>query len=226
MSLASEKKVERKKVAVLISGRGSNMTALIKAAFEPDYPAQIALVISNKASAAGLKTAEEMGIPTKVIRAKNYETREEFDEAIQRTLEKNGIELVCLAGFMRIITPGFVKKWAGRMINIHPSLLPSFKGLDTHKRALTNGIKIHGCTVHFVSEEMDDGPIIIQAAVPVLDEDTEETLSARVLEKEHEIYPQALRWLANGDLRTSGQKVRLSHPATDYASLVSPCTKT
>lgn len=197
------KATQKKRVAVLISGRGSNMSALIKAAENPAYPAEIALVISNKPSAAGLKVAEEAGIETAVIRGKDYDGREAFDSAINACLRANNIEIVCLAGFMRILTPGFVASWQGRMINIHPSLLPSFKGLDTHERAIQAGVKLHGCTVHFVTEEMDDGPIIIQAAVPVLDNDTPESLGARVLQKEHEIYPQALSWVAQGLVRVS-----------------------
>jgi formyltetrahydrofolate-dependent phosphoribosylglycinamide formyltransferase len=218
----SEAKLERKKIAVLISGRGSNMTALIKAAMDPSFPARIALVISNKASAHGLNVAKEFGIETLVLRSKNYDSREAYDAAVDTVLQEQKIELVCLAGFMRILSENFVRKWSGRMINIHPSLLPAFKGLDTHKRALTNGVKLHGCTVHFVSEGMDEGPIILQAAVPVLDEDTEETLSARVLEQEHVIYPKALEWLAKGQLRITGQRVRFAGDTTQNKCLISP----
>ena len=216
------KSSDRKAVAVLISGRGSNMTALIKAAFEADFPARIALVISNKASAGGLRVAEEFGIPTRVIKGRDYETKEAYDEAIDACLRENGIEYVCLAGFMRLLTGRFVKAWQNRMINVHPSLLPSFKGLDTHERALSAGVKLHGCTVHFVTEEMDDGPIIIQAAVPVLDSDTPDTLSQRVLAREHAIYPQALKWLAAGQLRVSGGRVLLKADVVGDKGLIAP----
>lgn len=222
MARTSTRATGRKRVAILISGRGSNMGALIRAACEPDYPARIALVVSSRAKAPGLQLASEFDIPTAVVRGRDHDSREAYDAALHALLEENDIELVCLAGFMRLLTPGFVKAWQGRMINIHPSLLPAFKGLDTHQRAITNGVKLHGCTVHFVTEEMDDGPIIIQAAVPVVDEDTPETLAARVLEREHEIYPQALEWLARGLLRASGGRTFLKRKATARGSLLAP----
>jgi phosphoribosylglycinamide formyltransferase-1 len=182
----------KKPIAVLISGTGSNLQALIDACANPDYPAKIVLVISNKDDAYGLKRAEATGIQTDIIRHKDYPDRDAFDAALHTVLHKNGVEIVCLAGFMRILTAGFVSKWQGKMINIHPSLLPSFKGMHTHEAALAGGVKIHGCTVHHVVPEMDSGPIIIQAAVPVLAGDTPETLGARVLKAEHVIYPMAL----------------------------------
>ncbi len=199
--------MSRKRVAVLISGRGSNMMSLIEAAKAADYPAEIALVLANKADAGGLERARAEGVATRTVVHKSYPTREEFDEAMQRALDEGGIEIVCLAGFMRLLTPGFVNRWQGRMINIHPALLPSFKGLDTHARALAAGVKIHGCTVHFVVPEMDAGPIIAQAAVPVLDEDTEETLAARVLAQEHAIFPLALGLVAAGQAKLTGNRV-------------------
>lgn len=188
----------KKNVAVLISGSGSNLQALIDACADPDYPARIVLVISNKDDAYGLERAKKANIPTTIIRHKDFPDREAFDAALHAAIEKSGAELVCLAGFMRLLTAGFVTKWTGRMINIHPSLLPSFKGMHTHAEALKTGVKIHGCTVHHVVPEMDSGPIIIQAAVPVLAGDTPELLGARVLAAEHIIYPKALRMLIEG----------------------------
>lgn len=186
----------RKRVAVLISGRGSNLAALIAATHDATYPAEIALVISNRADAAGLQRATEAGIATMVVDNDAYVDREAFERALLEVLEANQIAFVCLAGFMRLLTSRFVTRWQGRMLNIHPALLPAFKGLDTHGRALAAGVKVHGATVHFVVPEVDSGPIIAQGAVPVFDTDTAETLAARVLALEHQIYPLALRWLA------------------------------
>ncbi len=194
-------KPARKRAAVLISGRGSNMAALIAAAIDPSYPAAISLVISNKADAPGLASAEAANIDTLVIPHGDYPDRMAHDAAIDRALVAAGIDIVCLAGYMRILTAAFVEKWRGRMINIHPSLLPSFKGLDTHARALAAGCRVHGVTVHFVTPEMDEGPIIAQEAVTVEIGDTEETLAARVLEAEHRIYPAALAMVARGEVR-------------------------
>jgi phosphoribosylglycinamide formyltransferase-1 len=192
----------RKRVAVLISGRGSNMAALIDAAKEPAYPAEISLVISNVPDAAGLRVAEAAGIAIGVVDHKPFgKDRAAFERALQIMLEKHEIEIVCLAGFMRILTADFVGKWQGRMINIHPALLPQFKGVDTHRRALEAKVKQHGATVHFVVPEMDSGPIILQDAVEVRPDDTEAALAARVLAVEHRIYPQALKMLAEGRCR-------------------------
>jgi phosphoribosylglycinamide formyltransferase-1 len=188
----------RRRVAILISGRGSNMTALIEAAREVGYPAEIALVLSNRPDAAGLAFAAASGIATAVVDHKRFASREAFDAALQEMLERARIEIVCLAGFMRVLTAAFVGKWRGRMLNIHPSLLPEFKGLDTHARALAAGVKVHGCTVHFVVAELDSGPIVLQEKVPVLAGDIEEILAARVLAAEHRIYPAALRMVAEG----------------------------
>ena len=189
----------RKRVAVLISGRGSNMVALIEAAKDPAYPAEIVVVVSNDPAAQGLERAAAANIPREVVDHRRFgRDREAFERALQDVLVKLEIELVCLAGFMRLLTPWFVRQWEGRMLNIHPALLPAFKGLDTHARALAAGAKTHGATVHFVVPEMDAGPIIVQGAVPVLAGDTEAALAARVLEVEHRIYPQALRWVAEG----------------------------
>lgn len=184
------------------------MAALIEAAKAPGYPAEIALVLSNKAEAGGLAVAAANGIKTAVIEHKPFgRDRAAFDAAMQAVLDENHIEIVCLAGFMRLLTPAFCAHWAGRMINIHPALLPAFKGLDTHARAIEAGVKLHGCTTHFVTPGMDEGQIIGQAAVPVLDDDTEASLAARVLAEEHKLYPEALRLLAAGALRIEGNRV-------------------
>ena len=191
--------MSRKRVAVLISGRGSNMAALIEAARDKTYPAEITLVVSNIADAGGLQTAKAEGIATAVVEHKGKD-RAAFERELQSVLERHKIEIVCLAGFMRILTADFVGRWQGRMLNIHPALLPEFKGLDTHKRALAAKATRHGATVHFVVPEMDSGPIVAQGSVAVLADDTEAALAARVLEVEHRIYPQALRLLAEGRL--------------------------
>jgi phosphoribosylglycinamide formyltransferase-1 len=192
----------KKRVAVLISGRGSNMAALIDAAKAQDYPAEIALVLANRPDAAGLATARANGIDTAVVDHRQYgKDREAFERALAGVIERHAIDIVCLAGFMRILTPWFVTRFEGRLINIHPALLPAFKGLDTHARALAAGAKTHGATVHFVIPEMDAGPVIAQGRVPVLDGDTEATLAARVLKVEHRIYPMALQLVAEGRAR-------------------------
>ena len=194
--------MSRKRVAILISGRGSNMVALIEAAKAPDYPAEIALVISNVPGAAGLARAREAGIATETIDHKPFgRDREAFDRKLDATLQAHRIDIVCLAGFLRMLSPWFVARWNRCLINIHPSLLPAFRGLNTHERALAAGAAQHGATVHFVVPELDSGPIIEQASVPVLPEDTLDSLAARVLEVEHRIYPQALRWVAEGRVR-------------------------
>lgn len=199
--------MNRRRVAVLISGRGSNMGALIEAARDPSYPAEIALVLSNKAEVGGLATAKSAGIATAFVDHKIFAGREEFERSMERLLEIHRIEFVCLAGFMRILSPWFIRQWQDRMVNIHPSLLPSYRGLDTHARALADGVKIHGCTVHFVVPELDAGPIIAQAAVRVHDDDSEATLAARVLAEEHRIYPEALALLAADRLSIRGNRV-------------------
>ena len=200
--------MKKKRVAILISGRGSNMMALVEAAVAPDFPAEIALVLSNRPDAAGLDWAASRGIRTASIDHKTYgKDREAFERAMQGVLEDNSIDLVCLAGFMRVLTPWFVAQWQGRMLNIHPALLPSYRGLHTHERALEDGVKIHGCTVHFVVPEMDAGPIILQAAVPVEDSDDADALAARVLAQEHRIYPQALALVAADRVKIDGNRV-------------------
>ena len=197
----------RRRVAILISGRGSNMAALIDAARKPDYPAEIVLVISSRPDAAGLVLARQKGIQTATIDHKAFATREAFDAALETRLAKARVDIICLAGFMRMLTTPFVESWRGRMLNVHPSLLPDLKGLDTHTRALAAGAKLHGCTVHFVEPELDSGPIILQAEVPVLDGDDEKSLAARVLAEEHRIYPEALKLLAEGKLKVEGERV-------------------
>jgi phosphoribosylglycinamide formyltransferase-1 len=189
----------KKRVAVLISGRGSNMTAMIEAAKAKDYPAKIVLVVSNVADAAGLAHARQEGITTAIVDHRTFGAdREAFERALDAQLQAQRIDLVCLAGFMRLLTPWFVTRWSGRLLNIHPALLPQFKGLHTHRRALAAGVARHGATVHFVVPEMDSGPIVLQDSVPVVAGDTEDSLAARVLALEHRIYPQALRLVAKG----------------------------
>jgi len=206
------------RVAVLISGRGSNLGALIEAARRPDYPAALALVLSNKTEAAGLERARAAGIPTAVVESRPFgRDRAGFEAAMGARLEAAGIELITLAGFMRVLTEGFVAAWSGRMINIHPSLLPAFPGLDTHARALEAGVRLHGCTVHFVTPGVDEGPIIAQAAVPVRPGDDESALAARVLAQEHRLYPAALAWVASGAARLDGARAVLTAPAAEGA---------
>ena len=214
--------MSRKRVAVLISGRGSNMAALIEAARDSSYPAEIALVLSNRADAGGLLVAQAANIATAVVEHTQFGTdRAGFERTLQATLEKHRIEIVCLAGFMRLLTAEFVSHWQGRILNIHPALLPAFKGLDTHKRALEAGAKVHGATVHFVVPEMDSGPIIAQGAVNVLREDTEEALAARVLTVEHRIYPLALKLVAEGRVRVeNGHCLIDGVPVPDASSQV------
>ncbi len=214
--------ISRKRVAILISGRGSNMRSLVEASRQDGFPAEIALVLSNVATAEGLKFAEAQGIATALVEHKRFSDRESFERAIQSTLQQHAIDLVCLAGFMRVLTAWFVEQWRERMLNIHPALLPSYRGLHTHERALADGVKIHGATVHFVSPEMDAGPIIVQAAVPVLDSDTPDTLSARVLAQEHRIYPLALKLVAGGFTRVDGARVRVDSKESAPSALVWP----
>ena len=197
------------KIAVLISGRGSNLQALIDAANQPGWPAEIVLVISNVAGAQGLERAKAAGIPTTVINHKDFEDRETFDASMTKAIEKsaagNGAELVCLAGFMRLLSTHFIDHWRDRLINIHPSLLPAFKGLEVHQRVLDAGEEFSGCTVHFVRPEMDTGPILLQTKVPVQPGDAADTLAARVLEQEHVIYPEAVRLIAEGRVKVDGE---------------------
>jgi phosphoribosylglycinamide formyltransferase-1 len=213
----------KRRVAILISGRGSNMAALIHAAAASDFPAEIAVVISNRSDAAGLQRAGESGIPTLVIESKPFgRDRAGFEAVLQAALDERGVELICLAGFMRLFTAEFVQRWYGRMLNIHPSLLPSFPGLDPHGQALRAGVKISGATVHFVIPETDAGPIVMQGAVAVSDQDTSETLSERILEVEHRIYPEALRLLAKGGVRLDGEFCRTAAGAGAGNFLISP----
>jgi phosphoribosylglycinamide formyltransferase 1 len=213
----------KRRVAILISGRGSNMAALIRAATADSFPAEIAVVISNRTDAAGLLRAEQSGIPTLVIESKPFgRDRTGFEAVLQAALDERGVELICLAGFMRLFTVEFVQRWYGRMLNIHPSLLPSFPGLDPHGQALRAGVKISGATVHFVIPETDAGPIVMQGAVSVSDHDSSETLSERILEVEHRIYSEALRLLATGGVRLEGGFCRTIAGAGSGNFLISP----
>ncbi len=207
------------RAVILISGRGSNMEALLRAGLPVDFAA----VISNRPDAAGLAIARDLGVDTAVIDHTRHADRAAFDAALAGEIDRRCAELVCLAGFMRVLTAGFVRRYQGRMLNIHPALLPSFPGLDTHARALAAGVKVHGCTVHFVTPEVDAGPIVVQAAVPVRDDDTPERLAARVLAEEHRIYPMAVRWLAEGRLRwTADGRVGLDAARHPECALISP----
>lgn len=213
----------RKRVVVLISGRGSNMAALVEAAGDPSYPAEIVGVISDRADAKGLNAAAALGIEATAITRADHRTKAALDEALDAELARLGADIVCLAGYMRLLTPAFAEKWAGRIINIHPSLLPLFKGLDTHRRALEAGMRIHGCSVHFVTAGMDDGPIVAQAAVPILPGDDEEALAGRVLVAEHQLYPLALRLVADGRARMEGGRAVLRGVSAE-GTLISPGT--
>jgi len=197
--------VIRKRVAILISGRGSNMSALIEAAKAPEYPAEIVGVLSNRAAAPGLAVAAAEGIATASLAQSKFPSRDMFEDVMTQTLESWDVDLICLAGFMRVLGEDFVNRWAGRIINIHPSLLPLYRGLHTHERALADGATVHGCTVHFVTPGLDEGAPILQAEVPVLAGDTPETLAARILIEEHRIYPEALRLLASGAIPATPQ---------------------
>ncbi len=210
------------KIAVLISGRGSNLQALIDASQKPDYPARIACVVSNVAEAQGLERARAANIPALAISHRDFKDKPSFEKAIDEQLTQHGVQLVCLAGFMRLLSPWFVDRWRDRLINIHPSLLPAFPGLDTHQKALDYGVKFTGCTVHFVRAEMDHGPIIAQAAVPVLPNDTEETLAARVLESEHHIYPQIVHWIAESKVNVLDERVFIAGVNSPQSPLLNP----
>jgi phosphoribosylglycinamide formyltransferase-1 len=215
----------KRRVAILISGRGSNMAALIRAAVTKDFPAEIAVVISNRADAGGLEKARASGIPAVTIESKPFgKDRAAFEAVLQSALDEHRIDLVCLGGFMRLFTAGFVQRWYGRMLNIHPSLLPAFPGLDPHGQALMAGVKIAGATVHFVIPETDAGPILMQGAVAVRDDDTPDTLSARILEIEHKIYPEALRLVANGRIRLEGNICKLDGGTGLNGTLISPAS--
>jgi phosphoribosylglycinamide formyltransferase-1 len=212
----------RLRLAVLISGRGSNLQALIDAAAKPGFPAEVALVISNVADAAGLERARQANIETRVIDHRAYKNRVQFDAAMSAAIEDSQVGLVCLAGFMRLLSDPFVARWRDKLINIHPSLLPAFTGLDTHARVLAAGARFSGCTVHFVRPALDEGPIIVQAAVAVRPDDTPETLAARVLAQEHIIYPLAVRLIAEGRVRVEGERVLIDGAAAPSAALVNP----
>lgn len=212
----------RKRVGVLISGRGSNMSSLMDACTKNDYPAEISLVISNNPDAPGLDIAAQSGIATKAIDHKKYSSRQAFEVDLDAALKQAEIDLICNAGFMRLLTEAFVEDWRDRQLNIHPSLLPSFKGLHTHERAIEAGVRLSGCTVHFVRTEMDAGPIIAQAAVPVLPDDTADVLAARVLEAEHRLYPLALEMVASGNATVTGEHVIFKEEPKAHGPYISP----
>lgn len=212
----------KRRVVVLISGRGSNMRALVEAARDPGYPAEVVAILSNRPDAPGLNFARDQKILTETIDHRLFSDRHDFDPMLDRAIRAHAPDLVCLAGFMRLLTPDFVARWKDRLINIHPSLLPSFKGLNTHQRAIDTGVKIAGCTVHFVRPDMDSGPIIAQAAVPVLAGDTEDTLAARVLAVEHKLYPHALRLVASGRAVVKDERVIIDDRDDAGAVLFSP----
>ncbi len=210
--------MSRVRVAVLISGRGSNMMALVEAASGVGFPAEIVVVVSNKADAAGLRLARGAAVAAVAVESRPFgPDRAAHEAAMDAVLRAHGVGLVCLAGYMRLLTPWFVDRWAGRMLNVHPSLLPAFPGLDTHKRALAAGVKLHGCTVHWVTQTMDEGPIVAQAAVPVLPGDDEAALAARVLAQEHVMYPLALRVAAGGTAKPPGAGEVLRNPGSGQA---------
>jgi len=220
---SSHREASKPRVAILISGRGSNMAALIKAAKVEGFPAEIAVVISNRADAGGLAVASANGVPTQTIESKPFgKDRAGFEAVLQSALDAYGVELICLGGFMRLFTAEFVQRWYGRMLNIHPSLLPSFPGLEPHAQALKAGVKVSGATVHFVTPETDAGPIVMQGVVTVRDGDTPDTLSERILAIEHRIYPDALRLLDSGRLRLDGAICRLDGDARSIGTLISP----
>ncbi len=210
------------KLGVLISGRGSNLQSLIDATLDSDFPAEITLVIANVPGVAGLDRAAKAGIPTAVINHKDFDGRAPFEDALHTALVEAGVELVCLAGFMRLLTDSFVKRWLDKMINIHPSLLPSFKGLHTHERAIEAGVRFSGCTIHFVRPEMDDGPIIAQAAIPIRQDDTADTLADRVLVEEHKIYPLAVRLIAEEKVSIENGQVKIKDANNPDSTLINP----
>jgi phosphoribosylglycinamide formyltransferase-1 len=216
--------VARQRTAVLISGRGSNLKALIEAGARPGASAEVALVISNRADAGGLAYARDAGIATAVIPHRDHATQTAFEDAIDLALKEHEISVVCLAGFMRVLSPWFVDRWRDRLLNIHPSLLPAFRGLDTHRRVLEAGVRFSGCTVHFVRAEVDDGPILVQAAVPVQPEDSEDTLAARVLEAEHRCYPMALELVASGRVRLIGERVEIDGAVAPGGMVLNPAS--
>ena len=210
------------KIAVMISGRGSNLQALIEDCAQPGHPAEIVLVVSNNAEAKGLESAAAAGIPSQVIDHRDFEGREDFETALDSALSEAGVELVCLAGFMRLLTEVFVGRWRDRLINIHPSLLPAFKGINIHERVIAAGARFSGCTTHFVRVSMDDGPIIVQSVVPVRPDDTAETLAARVIATEHRCYPLAVRLIAEGRVRVRNELVLIDGASAAAGVMINP----
>ena len=213
------------KLGVMISGSGTNLQAIIDACAEADYPAEIKVVISNRPEAKGLDRAEKAGIKAVCIDHKEYETRESFEDAVHASLKEHKVELVCLAGFMRILNAEFVNRWRDKMINIHPSLLPSYKGLHTHARAIEDGVRFGGCTIHYVRPEMDNGPILMQAAIPIDQSETPESLAAKTLTYEHKMYPAAIRMIAEGKARVSGNNVAFNGIDSGNVGIISPLSE-
>nr|WP_277348902.1 phosphoribosylglycinamide formyltransferase [Sneathiella limimaris] len=209
----------------MISSRGSNMQALVNATQKEGFPAEVVTVLSNNPEAAGLQFAKDKGIETKVINHRDFDEREDFDDAITEYLTDKKVDLICLAGFMRLLSAKFVNRWRDRILNIHPSLLPAFKGLHVHERAIESGARFTGCTVHYVRPEMDDGPIIVQAAVPILQDDTPDDLAARILVQEHKIYPLALKLIAEKRVKVHGSVCKISEPDEDGTSITNPQTR-
>ncbi len=214
--------MEKMKFAVLISGRGSNLQSLIDACQEPSYPAEIAMVISNNSDAQGISRAIDAGFPVKVINRQSFPDRGKFDQEMTAVMTNAGVELVCLAGFMRVLSKEFVQHWWNKVINIHPSLLPAFKGLNVQSRAVLSGAKFSGCTIHFVREGVDDGPIICQAVVPIHDRDDATTLTARILKQEHLLYPTVVRWIATGQLRITKERVYIKDVTNPTSTIINP----
>lgn len=217
--------MKKARIGILISGRGSNMEALIKACKKKSFPAEVVLVVSNRPRAAGLKIAKETGIKTKVVDHVKFSDRDSFENEMYRTLKAADVDLVCLAGFMRVLNPGFVNRWRDRILNIHPSLLPSFKGLHTHERVLEAGVRFTGCTVHFVRPEMDAGPIINQAIIPIAKNDTPESIAKKVLRLEHKIYPEAVRLVALGHAKVVGNTVQIEDQKRVKNGIINPPLK-
>lgn len=213
------------RIAILISGRGSNMEALLAACAEPGFPASAAVVISNRPDAKGLKTARDAGVPTEVVDHKDYDSRESFENALDVVIRAHSPDLICLAGFMRILTPSLITRWPDKIVNIHPSLLPAYRGLDTHERVIADGVRFTGCTVHFVRPEMDSGPIIAQAAVPVHQDDTPDVLAARVLSFEHRIFPLAVKLIADGKVEITDELVRVDGEPLSLEGTINPSFK-
>ena len=212
----------RLKIAVLISGRGSNLQALINACQAPTYPAEIVAVISNEPEAIGIEYAADAGLPTHIVDHRHYPSRHDFEKQLTSIMISAGVQLICLAGFMRLLSKGFVTQWSNKLINIHPSLLPAFKGLNAQEQAISSGVKFSGCTVHFVREKMDEGPIICQAVVAIHEIDNADTLTKKILEQEHKIYPIAVYWIAKGCISITNERINIKRKTSPTTSMINP----